>query len=325
MKRRDILIVICSTFVAPLARGQQRGRVYRIGWLGIASRKDVTDLIAALEQGLGDYGYEVGRNVVIEFQVADGKPERLPDLARELVRNKVDVIVTGVNPNTVAAMAATKTIPIVMAVGQDVIGQGFVASYARPGGNVTGLTWEIGPGPTVKRLELLKEAVARISRVAVLCEPPYCDTAFELRRALDDAALSLKLNLIWAEATDEFERSLAPVLRQRPDALFWFGHALHRARRAEIVAATAASRLPASYHGEAFVEAGGLMSYAPNVPALFRRAAWYVDRILKGARPGDLPVEQPVKLDLVINLRTARALGLTIPQPVLLRADRVIE
>jgi len=321
MNRRDTLAALLALGISSDPLGAQPpGKVYRIGAAWIAPRRAIEDLLAAFEQGLREHGYVNGRNIALEYRFSDGKPE----LTREVVRSNVDLIVTGVNPQTAAAKAATQTIPIVMIIGQDVVGQGFVASHARPGGNITGLIWEMGAGPTAKRLELLKEAAPRISRVAVLFDPPYGEKDFGLRRAIEDAASALKLNLSWADITDDFERGFASALRERPEALFWFGHARQRARRAEIVALTAKHRLPASYHGAEFVEAGGLMSYAPNVPDLFRRAGKYVDRILKGAKPGDLPVEQPTKFEFVINQKTAKALGLTLPQSLLLRADRVI-
>jgi putative ABC transport system substrate-binding protein len=328
MNRRDALLVLItlstgSTSLRSLA--QRSSKIYRIGAPMIAPRHTIEELLAAFEQGLREHGLVSGQNVVIEYRFADNDITRLPAFYAEMVRSNVDVIVTGVNPQTAAAKAATRTIPIVMALGQDVVGQGFVASYARPAGNITGLTWEMGAGPTAKRLEYLKEVSPRISRLAVIFDPPFGDRDFSLRRAIEDAARTLEWTLSWTDITDDFERGFADALRNRPDALVWFGHARQRSRRSEAVALTTKHRLPASYHDPAFVEAGGLMSYGPNVHDLFRRAGGYVTRILHGAKPGDLPVEQPSKFELVINLKAARTLGLKIPQTLLLRADRVIE
>jgi putative tryptophan/tyrosine transport system substrate-binding protein len=328
MNRRDTLgaLVVLGASVWPLrSRAQQPRKIYRIGAPMIAPRHTIEDLLAAFEQGLREHGLVNGQNVAIEYRFADNKIERLPQFYDEMVRTNVDIIVTGVNPQTTAAKAATQTIPIVMAIGQDVVGQGFVASYAKPGGNITGLTWEWGAGPTAKRLEYLKEAAPWISRVAVVFDPPFGEPDFSLRRSIEDVAPTLKWSLSWVDITDDFERGFATALRHRPDAVVWLGHARQRSRRSEAVALSVRHRLPASYHDPAFVEGGGLMSYGPNVHDLFRRAGQYVDRILKGARPAELPVEQPTKFDFVINLKAARALGLTIPQALLLRASRVIE
>jgi putative ABC transport system substrate-binding protein len=328
MNRRDTLLVLVSLATASTSLrslAQQSRKIHRIGAPMIAPRHTIEELLAAFEQGLREHGLVTGQNVVIEYRFADNKIERLPELYQEMVRSNVDIIITGVNPQTAAAKAATRTIPIVMAIGQDVVGQGFVASYARPGGNITGLTWEMDAGPTAKRLEYLKEASPRISRLAVIFDPPFGDQDFSLRRAIEDAARTLKWSLSWTDITDDFERGFAAALRYRPDALVWLGHARQRSRRAEAVALTTKHRLPASYHDPAFVDAGGLMSYGPNVHDLFRRAGGYVSRILKGAKPADLPVEQPNKFELVINLKAARTLDLKIPQTLLLRADRVIE
>ena len=269
-----------------------------------------------------DHGYAVGKNLAIEFAIADGKIERLPGLARELVAKNVDVIVVGTNPNTVAAKAATQTIPIVFAVGTDVIGQGFVRSLAKPGGNITGVTWDVGGGTVSKAIELLKEIAPRTSRLAVLYEPPY---HIYYREPVEEAAARLRLSLTWIDAIDDFGRGFDEAVRARANAVYVLAGPRMFGRRAELTALAAKHRLPATYVNTEYVDAGGLMAYAPNVAISFRDAARYVDKILKGANPADLPVEQPTKIDFVINLKTAQALGLTVPRSILLRADRVIE
>lgn len=321
--RRQFLITAGALLVAPLGlQAQQSGKFYRIGWLGTAPRQTFEHLIAAFEQGLRDHGYVVGRNAVIEFYVADGKVERLPDLARELVRSGVDIIVCGTNPNTSAAMAATKDIPIVFAVGLNVVGAGYVKSFAKPGGNITGITWDVGGGTVSKAIELLKEAAPKISRVAVLYEPP---AHVIYRDAVEEGASAKRVHLVWLNAADDPVRAFAEAARERADAAYLLAGARMYGRRAEVAGLALKHRLPSTYVNTEYVDVGGLMAYAPNVSTSFRGAARYVDRILKGAKPGDLPVEQPTKYELAINLKTAKALGLRIPHSLLLRADRVIE
>lgn len=322
MDRRRFVALIGSAVVAPLALAQQPGRIFRIGWLGLVSQNLAAKFFEAFEQGMREHGYVVGKNLVIELAIADGKIDRLPGLARELVAKKVEVIVVGTNPNTVAAKAATGTIPIVFAVGTDVIRQGFVKTLAKPGGNITGLTWDVGGGTVSKAIELLKEIAPRTARLAVLYEPPY-DTFY--REAVEEAASRLRLHLIWIDAIDDFGRSFSEAVRQRANAVYVLAGPRMFGRREELTALAAKHRLPATYVNTEYVDSGGLMAYAPNVALNFRDAARYVDKILKGAKPGDLPVEQPRKIDFVINQRTAKSLGLTISQSVLLRADRVIE
>ena len=322
MNRREWLFALGAALASPLSQAQQPGRIFRVGWLGLLPLNLVSNFFDEFEQGMRDHGYAVGKNLVIEFAIADGKIERLPGLARELVAKNVEVIVVGTNPNTVAAKAATQTIPIVFAVGTDVIGQGFVKSLAKPGGNITGLTWDVGGGPVSKAIELLKEIAPRTTRLAVLYEPPY-HTFY--REAVEDAASRLRLHLIWIDAIDDFGRSFSEAVRQRANAVYVLAGPRMFGRRAELAALAAKHRLPATYVNTEYVDAGGLMAYAPNVALNFRDAARYVDKILKGAKPGDLPVEQPRKIDFVINQRTAKSLGLTISQSVLLRADRGIE
>lgn len=322
MNRREFVAFVGGTLAAPLVRAQQPGRVFRVGWLSVTPRPLAPHLFDGFEQGLRDQGYVVGKDLVIEYAIADGKTERLPALARELVAKKVDVIVVGTNPNILAAKAATQTIPIVFAVGTDVIGQGFVQSLARPGGNITGVTWDIGGGTVQKAIELLGEIAPRISRLAVLYEPDY---QVYYREAIEGAANRFRLDVTWIDAVEDFARGFADAAHARADAAFVLGGPRMFTRRAELVALAAKHRLPATYVNVEYVDVGGLMAYAPNIAASFRDTARYVDKILKGAKPGDLPVEQPTKIDFVVNLKTAKTLGLTIPRSILLRADRVIE
>jgi putative ABC transport system substrate-binding protein len=265
---------------------------------------------------------------VIEYRDAEGKYERLPVLAADLVALKVDVIVVTNTPAALAAKQATRTIPIVLAWVADPVGSGFVTSLAQPGGNVTGLSF-LAPELVGKRLELLKEAVPGVSRIAVLWHPgDYPErTEKEMLQEADVAgwALGVRLQFVEARGSADFARAFSDMTRARADAVTVQSTNIFFIGRRGLVELAAKNRLPAMYLAREFVDAGGLMSYAPNVADLFRRAAGYVDRILKGAKPADLPVEQPTKFELVINLKTAKALGLTIPPSVLARADEVIE
>jgi ABC-type uncharacterized transport system substrate-binding protein len=308
----------------PLAvEGQQASRVYRIGLLTTHSAQATR--VEPLRAGLRDLGYVEGQNIVIEYRWAEGKYDRFPDLAAELVRLKVDIIVTGGTPSTQAAMQATKTIPIVMVGTGDPLRTGLIASLARPGGNVTGLT-QLGAEVAGKRLQILKDTVPNVSRVAFLrnrASPAHVPYFNELQAAA--RGLRLTLQSVEVQEPYEFERAFAEMMRERPDALIVTADAIHQLRQAWIVEFAAKRRLPALYQLKEYVEAGGLMSYGASITDNYRRAATYVDKILKGAKPSDLPVEQPTKFELVINLKTAKALGLTIPQTLLLRADQVIE
>ena len=274
-------------------------------------------------QQLRELGYVEGRNLVIDYRSAEGKPERLPELVRDLVRSKVEVIVTATNIVTRAAWQTTKVAPIVMTVGTDVVAEGFAASLARPGGNVTGVTWDVGVEVMAKRFEFLKEIMPNVSRIAVLFDPGQDAPGF--KRAIEEGGKAIDATLIWPEVTDELEPAFEMAVRERAQALLTGGGARLYRLRNKVVELAIRHRLPDTHYDSAFVDAGGLMSYAPNLAALFKRAAVYVDKILKGAKPGDLPVEQPTRIDLVINLKTAKALGLKLPQSLLLRADRVIE
>jgi putative ABC transport system substrate-binding protein len=310
----------------PAAGAQQAAGLPRIGYLGTSSPSLEPHYVEAFRQKLRDLGNIEGQNIVIEYRWAEGQDDRLPALAAELVRLKADVIVTTGTPGTLAATQATKTIPIVMASSGDPVRSGLVASFAHPGGNVTGFTIQ-APELEGKRLELLKEVVPKLSRVAVLWNPanPALRLVFEQTRL---AASTLHLTLqpvVEVRRVGDFEDAFAKIVRARPRALVVTVDRLLLAHRARIVAFAASRRLPGMYGYREYVEAGGLMSYAPSNIELFRGAATYVDKILKGAKPADLPVQQPTRFELVINMKTAKALGLTIPQSVLIRADQVIQ
>jgi putative ABC transport system substrate-binding protein len=318
-----LLFALCS-----VAEAQQSAKVSRIGYLRSGSARDGARYGQILRQGLRELGYVEGQHITIETRAADGRYERLPELAAELVRLPADVMVAGGTPAIRAAKHATSTIPIVMAVSTDPVGAGLVTSLARPGGNVTGLSLGTGEEFAGKWVELLKEAVPRVSRVGALRDSTADASILgPVVRETERAAQALGLKLHFLEARDgaELERVFAAMTSVGDKALIVLPSAGFNAQRKRIVDLAAARRLPAIYqHGE-FVDAGGLMSYGPNLLALFHRAAYYVDRILKGAKPADLPVEQPTKFELVINLKTAKQIGLTIPPNVLARADRVIK
>jgi ABC-type uncharacterized transport system substrate-binding protein len=318
------VVLALSLTLAPLAAPAQQppGKTARIGFLG-----DVVPsfLVEAFRRGLHELGYVEGQNIAIEYRFSEGKYERLPGLAAELVRLKVDVIVASSPPATEAAKQATSTIPIVFTVSGDPVADGFVASLARPGGNLTGLA-TISPELVGKQLEMLKTVAPKVSRVAVLQNPSNQGHRPTLRRAEDAArTLEVQLQILAARNPSEIEAAFAAMSSQRAGGVLVLRDAMFRAHRAQIVALAAKSRLPAVYGLREEAEAGGLMAYGASVPLLFRRAATYVDKILKGAKPADLPVEQPTKFELVINLKTAKALGLTIPQSILTRADEVIQ
>ncbi len=330
--RRTTAGIIVALFLSillalPSADAQQPGRVYRIGYLVGESRERALPYLKAFQEGLRELGYVEGGNVVFESRFAGRQPERLPDLAAELVRLKVDVIATGTDVNTLAARQATMTIPIVMAVGGDPVGTGLIASIRRPGGNVTGLTAAVDPEIFGKRLGLLKEVVPRASRVGVLWNPDLPGNVARWK-ATEEAARKLGVTLLSAEVREprEIEGAFARIKRERALAVVVIPDTFALSPlRGEIPGLAAKNRLPAIYTSREVVDAGGLMSYGVSFRDLWRRAATYVDKILKGAKPGDLPVEQPTKFELVVNLKAARAIGLTIPRSFLLRADQVIE
>jgi putative ABC transport system substrate-binding protein len=329
MERRTFMAMLTGGIVAaPLAaEAQQAAKVPRIGILALhlAAGPRVYEPFL---QGLRDLGYVEGRSVVIEYGDAEGKPERFPALATELVALKVDVILAPGTPQTLAAKQATRTLPIVFAAVGDPVADGLVTSLARPGGNATGLSFQ-SPELVGKRLEHLKQAVPGVTRVAVLWQPGVVSERTEkdmLKEAeVATRALGVRLQVVEARGPQDFDRAFSDMTRARAGALTVWGSSMFFAERRRLVDLAAKNRLPALYPLREQVDAGGLMSYGPNLADLFRRAATYVDKILKGAKPADLPVEQPTKFELVINLKTAKALGLTIPPSLLGRADEVIQ
>ena len=322
----SILFVVALLAVAVIAEAQQAKKVPRIGFLAAATPATAADLVEAFKQGLREHGYVEGQNVVLELRFGEGKAEQFPVLAAELVRLKVDVIVALTNPVIEAVRQATQTIPIVMPAASDPVAAGFVASLAQPGGNITGLT-AYSPELNGKRLELLKETFPKLSRVALLLTPNFPGSALDLKET-ESAARSLGLRIQPLEVRDasDIDRAFKAMTKERADALTMFpGHPALFVNRKKIVELAAKNRLPAMYSLSAFVDAGGLMFYGSDLLVAYRRAADYVDKILKGAKPADLPVEQPMKFEFIINLKAAKQIGLTIPPNVLARADKVIK
>jgi putative ABC transport system substrate-binding protein len=307
------------------AVAQQTGKLPRIGWLGLNAPETAPHQAAAFRQGLREHGWVEGRNIVIENRYADGRPERLPALVAELIRLDVDVIVTTSSVVTRAAMNSTRSIPIVMAASANALDDGLVVNLARPGGNVTGMTFLAGPEIAGKQLELLFELVPTSLRIAVLVNPDNrSHRAFST--ALENAARSLKLRLqvLEARSPDQFDAAFAAMAREGAAALV-LTDAMFFGQHRRLAGLATRARLPALYSQREFVEAGGLVSYGPSLADMFRRAATPVDKILKGAAPGDIPVEQPTKFEFVVNLKAAKALGLAVPQSSLLRADEVLQ
>ncbi len=331
MQRREFITLLGGAAAAwPLtARAQQpAGRVYRVGYLVFGSREQhqQINLSKAFEEGLRSHGYRVGENVVIEYRFADSEMERLPALAADLVRLGVDVIVTAAHQNTIAAMKATTAIPIVMTNSVDPVGSGLVASLARPGGNVTGFGVDAGDEIFGKRLELLKETLPNLSRVGTLSNPDFAPNRSRLA-SIRDASQALGLTLVSAEARglDALEQAFATMVRERAQAFVVLGEPVLFNCRGQIAVMAIRDRLPAIATAREYAEAGSLLTYGPDLQDQFRRSAAFVDKIFKGANPADLPVEQPTKFELVVNLKTAKALGLDVPPTVLARADEVIE
>jgi putative ABC transport system substrate-binding protein len=330
MKKKITVLTLSAMLFALCfsAQAQQPKKIPRIGYLSNTDPAGEATRSEAIRVALRERGYIEGQNIAIEYRYTEGKRDRAPELAAELVRLKVDIIVVAGGASWIlAAKNATKTIPIVMTgAGADPVKEGFIESLARPGGNVTGITnliRELGG----KRLELLKEAVPKVARVAVLYDPAIPGTTREVKEDLPVAARALGLTLrSWeVRAADSFDRVFAALNEERPDGLYVTGGGQMFANRKRIAGFASKSRLPSTYSSREAVEAGGLMSYGADLADSYRRVAYYVDRILKGAKPADLPVEQPTKFELVINLKTAKQIGLTIPPEVLARANRLIK
>ena len=327
MRRREFILLIGSA--APFsfsAHGQQARKVPRIGYLGVTSAFDRPPLLNAFRLGLRELGWIEGQNIVIDYRFAEGRLDRLPDLAAELVQLKVDVIVSLGTQGVTAAKNATKTIPIVMIGVRDPVGIGLIASLARPGGNVTGVSGSAGLAIVTKQLELLKDTSPNIRRVAILSNPANAYHQLAMNE-LNVAATSLgvELQLLEASGPNEFEGAFGAMAKDPVGALLVLSDVIFNDHRARLVDLAAMNRLPTAYGIRESVEAGGLMSYGPSFLEFFRRSTTYVDRILKGDKPADLPVEQPTKFELVINLRAAKTLGIEIPPTLLSRADEVIE
>jgi putative ABC transport system substrate-binding protein len=322
-----VFFALYSLLLAPCSavHAQQPAKIPRIGFLSTPSLSIISPRIEAFGQGLRELGYVEGKNIVIEWRSAEGKLDRVPALAAELVRLKVDVIVTGGATDTRAAKEATNTIPIVMAQDSDPVGSGFVASLARPGGNITGLS-TLAPEVSGKRLELLKEILPKLSRVAVMGISTRPGNAQSLKEVeLAAGAFKVKLHFLDVLDPKDIETAFRAASKGRAEAVLVLQSPFFNSQRNQLVDLAIKSRLPAIYPQTEYTEAGGLMYYGANTPDIYRRAATYVDKILKGTKPADIPVEQPRKFELIINLKAAKQIGLTIPPDVLARADRVIK
>ncbi len=321
-----LLALIAMLFVLCIsAQAQQPNKVPRIGFLAVPPLSALAARTDAFRQGLRELGYVEGKNIVIEWRYGDGKLDRLPALAAELVRLNVDIIITAGPADTRAAKQAARTIPIVMAQDTDPIGNGFILSLARPGGNITGLA-TLSPELGGKQLELLKEVVPKLSRVAVMGSSKIPGSAQALKET-EAAAAALGVQLLYFDigTANDIESAFKSISQARTDALLVLGSPILNTKRTRVTEFAVRKRLPATYTRPEFIDAGGLMTYGANYNELYRRAATYVDKILKGAKPADLPVEQPKKCELIINLKAAKQIGLTIPPNVLARADRVIK
>ena len=326
----SIAVAVMLLAMAIIAEAQQQEKVPRIGYLTIGyppTEARPGPLREAFRQGLREHGYVEGKNILIEYRYAEGKSERFPDLAAELARIKVDIIVANVTAAAVAAKKATQTIPIITVTTADPVGSRLVASLAHPGGNVTGLSLVAGLEMSGKQLELLKEALPKLSQVAVLADPAAPTTAgflSEVERAAP--SLGVRLRVLEPRDANELDGAFATIKKERPGALLVTPSPMLATGDypSRVASFAMSNRLPAMYPYSEFVDAGGLMSYGPHQPDLYRRAATYVDKILKGAKPADLPVEQPKKFEFIINLKAAKQIGLTIPPNVLARADKVI-
>ena len=327
MLKKILVFVVATVFLTTgsLAKAQQRGKVPRIGFLGNSTAALEENLVGPFREGLRDLSYVEGQNILIEYRWAEGKYERFPTLIAELIASKVELIVTAGTPATLALKKATTSIPLVMVAVGDPVGTGIVASLNRPGGNITGLT-SISPELEGKRLELLREVIPKLSHFAVLWNPvsPFQVIAEKEVQAAD-TVLRMKVLSLGIRAPEELDNAFATIRRERPGALLVLADRLFLHNRARIMDFATQNRLPGVHAYVELVEAGGLMSYGPSYADMHRRAATYVDKILKGTKPADLPVERPMKFELVINLKAAKQIGLTIPPNVLARADKVIK
>jgi putative ABC transport system substrate-binding protein len=329
MKRRTLLVAFGLGALAEAlpALAQQKGRIWRIGFFYYASRQSAieTGRYKLFVQGMRELGYTEGKDFVIEARYADGVRERLPGLAAELVQAKLEVIVATGTPVYQALQKATKTIPVIITTSPDPIRDGFAASLARPGGNFTGLS-SSNADAIAKHVELMKTAVPKLSRIAVLMNPKNAGS-FPQLKSLQAAAQKTGLQVLPVEAStpDDIERGFVTMVKERAGAVIFPGDSFFLQQVKQIAELAVKHRLPSIYVTREYPEADGLMSYGQNITENFRRAATYVDKILKGAKPGDLPIEQPTIFELIVNLKTAKAIGLTIPQELMLRADRVIE
>jgi putative ABC transport system substrate-binding protein len=320
------MLALIGAIALPAASFAQQPRVARLGFLHAASAQGTEAQLQAFRDGMRELGYVEGKNFQLEVRWGEGKLERLPALAAELVQLKVDVIVAASSPSVAAARKATQTIPIVMPVSSDPVGDGLVASLAHPGGNITGLSM-MSPEVGEKRIQLLKEIFPTSSHAMdVLWNPDYVGMRARFEQAKVAApAVGLTVRSVEVRDTRELDAAFEAIIREHPQALLLLVDPFTRSQRSRIVEFAAEQRLPAIYESSEFVDVGGLISYGPNIPDQFRRAATYVDRILRGAKPADLPIEQPTKFELVINMNAAKALGVKFPSSILLRADRVIE
>jgi putative ABC transport system substrate-binding protein len=325
MKRREFITLLGGAASWPLAaRAQQPGKVWRIGFLRYAAPNAAH--LDAFRRGLRDLGYIEGRNAVIEERYASGVYDRLPALVAELIALNPDVIVIDGTATAKVVQAATNSVPIVFTLAADPVADGVAASMSRPGGNFTGLTFSVGYELAGKRIDLLKEVAPSVSRVAVLANPANPTNAAYLVSARKSSnTLGLQIDAFEASTANDLSNVFATMMKWQADGLITLNDALFFSQRNRISELAASRRIPAVYPESEFVRAGGLMAYGPSLSDLFQRAASYVDKILKGARPADLPIEQPTKFELVFNLKTAKALGLKIPETFLIRADEVIE
>jgi putative tryptophan/tyrosine transport system substrate-binding protein len=326
MRKKILCLALCAMLFALClsAEAQQPAKVLRIGFLSAPSPSAVAARAEAFRQGLRDLGHVEGQDIVIEYRYAEGKLDRFPALAAELVRLKVDVIVTGTSAGTRSAKEATATIPIVMAQDGDPVGNGFVASLARPGGNITGLA-TLFPETSGKQLELLREIVPKLSRVAVLgnaSQPGHPQALREINLAAD--GFGVQVQYLEVRGPKDIETAFRAASNEHANAVLVLGSPVVVSQRRQVADLAVKSRLPAIYGRPEYMEDGGLMFYGPSYTDLYRRAATYVDKILKGAKPADLPIEQPKKFEFIINLKAAKQIGLTIPPNVLARADKVI-